>query len=516
MAYTQALAILQSNGNAILSANVLNNLGVLQYLLGQYEKAVQTLDKALQYSKIASYPRMEGYALISLGDLYRDLGSYSQAQSAYDQAWEVISRIEDKSLEMYLFLSIATLERIVGSFEVAEESLQKAIKTTGTRHSDFENAVFDLEHAILSLRQGQLDDIEVQLQNRLRSFNSEGHRMEADRTKLALFVLMMQKNLVKSAEKICIDLFDTPMSATSKPALMSLGSEFKDVLLNAAKIFSNSTGLLEFTTEMIEHQRRLPEIRKSLRGKSSIIPNAPVRIVLRTLGKTQVRIGEHLVTTAEWRTQMSRDFFLYLVAHPEGATKEEIAEVFWPYSTAEAVRLRFKNTIYRVRRAVGADAITFVDDYYRFNRSIDYEYDAEEFMNELNAANATNSQADQIKHLKAAISNYHGVFLPKLDMEWTLVLRTQMQHAFMDAVIKLANLYFQAEQYQQAIHTANRALIEDPCNEAAHRLIMLAYAAMGSRAEVARQFEKCTRVLKKELNVEPAQQTKALYEMLTR
>jgi DNA-binding SARP family transcriptional activator len=91
-----------------------------------------------------------------------------------------------------------------------------------------------------------------------------------------------------------------------------------------------------------------------------------------------------------------------------------------------------------------------------------------------------------------------------------------MQHAFMYAVIKLANLYFQAEQYQQAIHTANRALIEDPCNEAAHRLIMLAYAAMGSRAEVARQFEKCTRVLKKELNVEPAQQTKALYEMLTR
>jgi len=101
-------------------------------------------------------------------------------------------------------------------------------------------------------------------------------------------------------------------------------------------------------------------------------------------------------------------------------------------------------------------------------------------------------------------------------MEWVLVLRTQLQHAFMEAVIRLANLYFQSEQYPQAIQTANRALAEDPCNEAAYRLIMLAYAASGSRAEVARQFEKCKRILQSELNVEPAQQTKALFETLMR
>lgn len=515
-AYKQALNVLHANGNAILSANVLNNLGVLQYLLGQFEQAVMTLDKALQYAKIASYPRMEGYTLNSLGDLYRDLGSFSQAKTAYDQAWDVISSVHDKSLETYQYLSIATMERMQGIFTSASENLAKAKKTAGAEESSYEAALFSLEESILSLKQNPQEDIGVQTQNALHHFINEGHRLEADRTKLVLFISLTERGLLKSAEKIGIDLFDAPMSATSKPALMSLGSEFKDVLLNAARTYNNSTGLLEFTAEMVEHQRKLPDIRKSLRGKSSIIPNAPAHIVIRTLGKAQVKIGDHLISTAEWRTQMSRDFFLYLVAHPEGATKEEIAEVFWPYSTSEAIRLRFKNTIYRVRRAAGTDAITFVDEYYRFNRSIDYEYDAEEFMNELNAANASSSLPDQIKHLKAAIANYHGIFLPKLDMEWALVLRTQMQHAFMDSLIKLANLYFQADQYQPAIHTANRALIEDPCNEAAYRLIMLAYAAMGSRAEVARQFEKCIAILKRELNVEPAQQTKALYDMLTR
>jgi ATP/maltotriose-dependent transcriptional regulator MalT/two-component SAPR family response regulator len=515
-AYKQALNVLHANGNAILSANILNNLGVLQYLLGQYEQAVLTLDKAQQYAKIASYPRMEGYTLNSLGDLYRDLGSFTQAKIAYEQAWNVILSVHDKSLEMYQYVSIAAMDRMQGNFISAAENLAKAKQTASAEESSYEAALFSLEEAILSLKQNQKEDIGVQMQSTLRHFINEGHRLEADRTKLALFVSLTERGLLKSAEKICIDLFETPISATSKPALISLGSEFKDTIVNSARVFPNNPGLLEFAAEMVEHQRKLPEIRKALRGKSSIIPNAPAHIVIRTLGKAQVKIGDHLITTAEWRTQMSRDFFLYLVAHPEGATKEEIAEVFWPYSSAEAIRLRFKNTIYRVRRAVGTDAITFVDEYYRFNRSIDYEYDAEEFLNELNAANASNSRPDQIKHLKAAIADYHGIFLPKLDMEWALVLRTQMQHAFMDSLIKLANLYFQADQYQPAIHTANRALIEDPCNEAAHRLIMLAYAAMGSRAEVARQFEKCIAILKRELNVEPAQQTKALYDMLTR
>jgi ATP/maltotriose-dependent transcriptional regulator MalT/two-component SAPR family response regulator len=514
--YFQALEILQSNGNAVLSANVLNNLGVLQYLLGMYEKSAQTLEKALQYAKIASYPRMEGYTLNSLGDLFRDVGSYSQSRTAYDMAWQVILPIHDIPLEMYQYLSNEGLDRLTGDFSSARENLNKARSTIAESQAGYDNAVFDLEEAVLNLKMGNSDDSGAQLQDHLRHFSSSGQQLEADRTKLVLFLLLTQKGLLKSGEKICTDLFDTPMSTTSKPALLNMGYEFRDILLNSVTLYPDSKGLEEFVSETVENQNKLPEVRKSLRRSSSVVSNDAARIVIRTLGKTQVRLGEHLITTAEWRTQMSRDFFLYLVAHPEGATKDEIAEVFWPYSTAEAVRLRFKNTIYRVRRAVGADAITFVDDYYRFNRSIDYEYDADEFMNELNAANASTDQAEQIRHLKTAIANYHGQFLPKMDMEWALTQRTQMQHAFMDGMIKLANLYYQAEQYQQAIHTANRALTEDPCHEAAHRLIMLAYAAMGSRAEVVRQFEKCARVLKKELNVEPAQQTRALYEMLTR
>lgn len=515
-AYTRALDILRGEGNAILSANILNNLGVLQYLLGEHEKAVQTFDKALQYAKIASYPRMEGYTLNSLGDLYRDLRSFQQARAAYDQAWEVIRVIQDKSLEMYQYLSIAALERMEGNFVASMENLEKAKQATVDEKSAYELALFELESAVIHLRQGNLDEIGAKLQTSLRLFEEEGHRLEADKTRFILLMLLSQQGMTQSGERVCADLFDTPLSPISKNALMFLGMEFKDTLAGTVQMYPQSKGLEEFVADTFEVQRALPEMRKALRGKSSIVPNAPAHITVRTLGKTQIKVGDHVLTTADWRTQMSRDFFLYLLAHPEGATKEEIVEVFWPYGSPESTRLRFKNTIYRVRRALGPDCITFVDDYYRFNRSIDYEYDAEEFMRSLNAATAATLPAEQIRHFKDAINLYHGLFLPKLDMEWVLVLRTQLQHAFMEAVIRLANLYFQSEQYPQAIQTANRALAEDPCNEAAYRLIMLAYAASGSRAEVARQYEKCKKILRSELNVEPAQQTRALFETLMR
>jgi len=109
---------------------------------------------------------------------------------------------------------------------------------------------------------------------------------------------------------------------------MYLGMEFKDALAGMIQMYPKSKGLEEFVADTFEIQRKLPEIRKALRGKSSIVPNAPAHVTVRTLGKTQIKVGDHVLTTADWRTQMSRDFFLYLLAHPEGATKEEIVEVF--------------------------------------------------------------------------------------------------------------------------------------------------------------------------------------------
>lgn len=511
--YNQALSVLQSTGNAMLSANILNNLGVLQQMLGKYGEAASSLDRALQYSRIAAYPRMEGYTLNSIGDLYRDLGSLKQARFSYNQVWTINTNAIDQTLEMYQYLSIAGLERLEGNFEAAGISLEQAANKAS---SAYERELCELEVNVLKLSEERYGELIPSLQKLIKAFVQEGHQGEVDRGRCLLFLAQLANGNAADAVQTAIDLFSKTLAPTSQNAVILLVKEFKEIIQQHFAEISTIPGLMDILDSQERFSKKIPEMRQELRNRSALASYQQAQIIVRTLGRMQIRVAGKLITTANWKTQTSRDFFLYILAHADGATKEEIAEMFWPEVTIDTSKLRFKNTIYRVRKAVGADCISYIDEYYRFNQSIDYEYDVEEFSREITHAAQCEDPVDQIQHYRAAINLYHGPYLPKLDFQWVLNVRAQLQQAFMETVIKLANLYLNSEQYKAAIQTASRALEEDPCSEAAYRLIMLANSALGSRVEVVRQFEKCKQTLKTELNVEPSQQTRALFETLMR
>jgi DNA-binding SARP family transcriptional activator len=72
----------------------------------------------------------------------------------------------------------------------------------------------------------------------------------------------------------------------------------------------------------------------------------------------------------------------------------------------------------------------------------------------------------------------------------------------------------ETKQYQQAIIYSQRAIEIDPCSEAAHRSAMIAYSAIGDKAGMVRQFDKCKKLLLNDLGVTPSPQTENLYRSL--
>jgi DNA-binding SARP family transcriptional activator len=112
------------------------------------------------------------------------------------------------------------------------------------------------------------------------------------------------------------------------------------------------------------------------------------------------------------------------------------------------------------------------------------------------------------------LSIYRGPYLPKLDNEWAIIQRENLHQKFISAATNLVNLLLKAKQYQKAITAIQRVLEIDPCSESAHRSAMIAYAEMGDRAGVVRQFEKCKKALMEELNVSPSSQTIDVYKSL--
>ena len=79
----------------------------------------------------------------------------------------------------------------------------------------------------------------------------------------------------------------------------------------------------------------------------------------------------------------------------------------------------------------------------------------------------------------------------------------------------LAKLAFAEKSWSNALKFSDEILRKDPYREDAHRLIMKTFAAQGKRAKVKEQFETLQELLKKELGVTPAPETRRIFQELT-
>jgi LuxR family transcriptional regulator, maltose regulon positive regulatory protein len=178
------------------------------------------------------------------------------------------------------------------------------------------------------------------------------------------------------------------------------------------------------------------------------------------------------------------------------------------------LKLRFKNTIYRVRHAVGKQSIVLQDEYYRFNRGLDYEYDVEDFQQAIKQAERASHPKRRSTIIAQRSACIKDPIYQILKKPGTSLIVSACSRLYIEALLKVAELNFEGGQHQAALDFIHRALVADPCLEAAHRLAMRVHAAMGNRAAVARQYERCRQALLAEINALPSQQTQQLHESL--
>jgi len=514
-AYKKSLSFWQATQNSLWQTNLLNNIGVVQHLRGMYEQAAISFEKAITHARLAMNPRLEGFSLTSLGDLYRDIRALPEAYKAYQMAREASETVNDQALKVFLCLSDATLARLTGDLQSSEKMNNTALELAQRGGSKFEIYLCQLELCVLDLLQKKFENLQTRLNDVLAYFSNEGFHLEELRTR---FYLAVQSLLIKKsvdAEQALVTFIKSSFNDRDKPTILRIGLEIFNLLEEYIKSDAcSSTELVTFVKELSDIEASLIPIRKIIRRHSATVQFSTPKIMIRSFGKCQVKIGDHSVTLSEWKTQMVRDMFFFIVHHSDGVTKEEIGEAFWPDSTIEALRVRFKNSIYRLRHALGSESISFIDDYYRFNRSLEYYYDTEDFTHELTEAEKATDASEKIHHYIQALNQYRGQYLPKVDYEWVIVQREQFHRSFIASILKLLDLLMKAGQFQVAIHYVNRAIEEDTCLEEAYRVGMKAFAELGDRASISRYYDKCCAALKKELDIEPATETVLLYKEL--
>jgi LuxR family maltose regulon positive regulatory protein len=238
--------------------------------------------------------------------------------------------------------------------------------------------------------------------------------------------------------------------------------------------------------------------------------------VIQSFGRAEVRVNGRTLAMSDWKTKSVRDLFFYFLFKQDAVTKEQVAEELWPELTnPQALKARFKDEIYRLRRAVGKNVIVLDEVYYHFNRRLDYEYDVEAFESYLTRARKTSDTVKRIECYQKAIDLVHGPFLNEIDTLWIVDERQRLGQMYVSALEELASLYLNSNQLYQCLSVCHLALDQDRYNEVIYQLEMRAYAALGDRASIVRQYQACKTALEEGFGLLPSQETENIYRELT-
>jgi two-component SAPR family response regulator len=259
-------------------------------------------------------------------------------------------------------------------------------------------------------------------------------------------------------------------------------------------------------------EARLPGLRRNLRRLPQAVTLSAPRLTIPSLGWTKVTVNGQ---PAEWPTQSVRELFFYFLASPKSLSKERVADSLWADTEdPERLKQRFKNEIYRLRRVVGLETITLDGELYRFNRSLDYDYDLDDFETYLARAKSAETDDERIVNYEKAMELMKGPYLADIGAVWAILDRERIQQIFLDAALRLAGLYLERGRAGSALDACQRALEIDPANESAHLLAMRSHAAHGDRAAIVRQYQTCREALEHLFGLPPSEETEKLYRQL--
>jgi two-component SAPR family response regulator len=261
----------------------------------------------------------------------------------------------------------------------------------------------------------------------------------------------------------------------------------------------------------------LPQVRRVLRRLAQSIQMPMASLKMRSFGRPEVTVSGRAINASDWTSQSARDLLYFFLTQQEPRTREQISLEIWqdaeePGSSGK----RFKQDIYRLRRAVGRHVILFDEEAYRFNRDLDYEYDVEAFESYLFRAHAAKDIVERIGYYRKAVDLVQGPYLSDVDATWATYERERLKIAYASALENLAQLYLDTNQLPDCLNLCKLALSEDPYNEKVYQVEMRALAAQGDRTAVALRFKEYEAILANDLGLTPSEEMELLFRQLTK
>jgi DNA-binding SARP family transcriptional activator len=243
---------------------------------------------------------------------------------------------------------------------------------------------------------------------------------------------------------------------------------------------------------------------------------SPVALDARLLGTMQIALGGRQIELRRGRRATMLAYLLLRRDRP--IPRDALAAAFWPDASPAAARNRLHVAMHAMRadlRTVSPVPIVVFERGFSLNPRLDVRLDVEEF----ERAAARGEHAEQrgepdtaLTAYRDAAREYRGDLLADYPYDdWVLLPRERYRTRMLDVLGRAAQLAFDLGRYPETVDAALRLLALDAYREDQHRLLMRAYARLGRPHMALRQFEICSRELRRELEMAPARETVELY-----
>jgi LuxR family maltose regulon positive regulatory protein len=512
--YQDALEIWRAEKNLYSQADTLNNLAVLYHQIGEYELASEAYEDGLLCARNSHNQRAESLLLAGLGDLYAEIEDFDAALQAYEQSEGIASGLSGFFVSNYLVLARANLALLQEDYQTSSHILTTFRKKMDLNPSAYERGLWALLQGRMHLARHETKKSTSLLRESKKCFAQDGRESESQWSMVWLTAAYDQAGQLESARNEFREL----MALGNKPAHAVLitvhqASPYLRALQKDPQIGKSLGGLLDKSKRLSE---RILSIRRTLRRHARSIQVPAANLTISAFGHAGVSVNGRFLAMSDWRTKSVRDLFFYFLFKQEAVKKEQIGEALWPdIEDPQALKARFKDDIYRLRRAVGRNAIVFDDVYYRFNRTLDYEYDVEAFESYLKRAHKARDITKRIECNQKAVNLVHGPYLSDVDADWAVEERERLGQMYVSALEELAHLYLDTNQLDKCLSICQLALAQNRYNEEIYQVEMRAYAVLGDRVSIVQRYQASKLALKEGLGISPSQETEALYRDLT-
>lgn len=236
------------------------------------------------------------------------------------------------------------------------------------------------------------------------------------------------------------------------------------------------------------------------------------------------RIEADTNSIQKFEPQKAKELFVYLLLNrDQPQSREHLADVLWGEISQDQASNYLRKALWQLQSNLenldkGKQEVVRVDgEYLQINPQCELWLDISEFEEAFRVTQGIlgrDLDESQAQTLENAVAVYRGELLDDWYQDWCLYERERLQHLYLSMLDKLMDYSEVHGAYEDGMIFGKRILQYDRARERTHRRLMRLYYLAGDRTSALRQFQKCTLILKEELDVKPATSTWRVYEQI--